>query len=67
MMVCECVNGFWLLYSDFCMYMLMEAHVALVAGVSFGAEGYFRMSYAASEEQLREAIKRIKEALAKLA
>ncbi len=52
--------------SDFCMYMLTEAHVALVAGVSFGAEGYFRMSYAASEAQLREAIKRIKGALEKL-
>lgn len=52
--------------SDFCMYLLTEAHVALVAGVSFGAEGYFRMSYAASEAQLREAIDRIKKALEQL-
>lgn len=52
--------------NDFCMYILNEAHVALVAGVSFGAEGYFRMSYAASEVQLREAIARIKQALLKL-
>ena len=47
----------------FCTYLLNEAHVAVVPGISFGAEGYFRMSYAASEEQLREAIRRIKEAL----
>jgi len=52
---------------DFCIYMLNEAHVALVPGGAFGAEGYFRMSYAASEEQLREAIDRIKKALWKLA
>ena len=51
---------------DFCIYMLNEAHVALVPGGAFGAEGYFRMSYAASETQLREAIKRIKTALNKL-
>ncbi|MEM1124690.1 MAG: aminotransferase class I/II-fold pyridoxal phosphate-dependent enzyme, partial [Bacteroidota bacterium] len=51
---------------DFCIYMLNEAHVALVPGGAFGAEGYFRMSYAASEAQLREAIKRIKKAIAQL-
>ena len=36
------------------------------AGGAFGAEGYFRMSYAASEAQLREAIDRIKKALWRL-
>ncbi|MEM6321223.1 MAG: pyridoxal phosphate-dependent aminotransferase [Bacteroidota bacterium] len=51
---------------DFCIYMLNEAHVALVPGGAFGAEGYFRMSYAASEAQLREAIERIKKAIAQL-
>lgn len=51
---------------DFCIYMLNEAHVALVPGGAFGAEGYFRMSYAASEAQLREAIARIKKAITKL-
>jgi len=49
--------------ADFCEYMLKQAHVALVPGSAFGAEGYFRMSYAASEDQLREAIRRIKLAL----
>jgi aspartate aminotransferase len=52
---------------DFCIYLLNEANVAVVPGVAFGAEGYFRMSYAASEAQLREAIDRIKKALWKLA
>jgi len=52
---------------DFCLYMLNHAHVALVAGGAFGAEGYFRMSYAASEAQLREAISRIKKAIGQLA
>jgi len=51
---------------DFCIYMLNHAHVALVPGGAFGAEGYFRMSYAASEAQLREAISRIKQAISKL-
>lgn len=51
---------------DFCIYMLNEAHVALVPGGAFGAEGYFRMSYAASEAQLREAIRRIKVAIGKI-
>ena len=51
---------------DFCTYMLNEAHVALVPGSAFGAEGYFRMSYAASDAQLKEAIKRIKKALEQL-
>lgn len=44
---------------DFCFYMLNEAHVALVPGSSFGAERHFRISYAASEMQLREAISRV--------
>ena len=51
---------------DFCHYLLMNAHVAVVAGSAFGAEDCFRISYAASEEQLRESISRIKIALQKL-
>ena len=51
---------------DFCMYILDEAHVALVTGAAFGAPDCIRISYAASEEDLREAIRRIKLVLAKL-
>jgi aspartate aminotransferase len=51
---------------DFCEYLLMEAHVATVSGDAFGAPGCFRISYAASEEELREAIRRIDEAVRKL-
>ncbi|MBQ3635564.1 MAG: pyridoxal phosphate-dependent aminotransferase [Bacteroidales bacterium] len=52
--------------SDLAMYLLTEGHVATVAGSAFGAEGYIRLSYATSEEKLREAIRRIAEALANL-
>lgn len=52
--------------SDLCLYLLEEGHVASVAGSAFGIEGYFRISYAASDEKLIEAIRRIKEALLKL-
>jgi len=51
---------------DFCQYLLMNAHVAVVDGTSFGSPGCFRISYAASDEQLIEAIRRIKDCLAKL-
>ncbi len=51
---------------DFCEYILKNCYVAVVAGSAFGAEGCFRLSYAASEEQLIEAIRRIKEVMAKL-
>jgi aspartate aminotransferase len=49
--------------SDFALYLLEEAHVATVTGDAFGAPSCIRISYAASEEQLREAISRIKKAL----
>ena len=52
---------------DLAMYLLTEAHVAAVGGTSFGAPECFRMSYATSDENIIEAIRRIKEALAKLA
>jgi aspartate aminotransferase len=49
--------------SDFALYLLEEAHVATVTGDAFGAPSCIRISYAASEEQLRESISRIKKAL----
>ena len=52
---------------DLCLYLLSEAMVALVSGESFGANNCIRISYAASEETLIEAMTRVKEALAKLA
>jgi aspartate aminotransferase len=52
--------------SDLAMYLLQEAHVATVAGSAFCAPGYIRMSYATSDDNIREAMRRINEALAKL-
>jgi aspartate aminotransferase len=49
--------------SDFSLFLLEKANVATVTGEAFGAPNYIRISYAASELQLREAIKRIKEAV----
>jgi aspartate aminotransferase len=49
--------------NDFAMYLLGEANVATVTGDAFGNPNCIRLSYATSEETLREAIKRIKEAL----
>lgn len=51
---------------DLAMYLLEKAHVACVGGTSFGAPECIRMSYATSDENIVEAIKRIKEALAEL-
>ena len=49
--------------SDFSMYLLEKANVATVTGEAFGNPNCVRISYAASEEAIREACKRIKEAL----
>jgi len=49
--------------NDFSMLLLEEANVATVTGDAFGAPNCIRLSYAASVEQLQEAIKRIKEVL----
>ena len=49
--------------NDFSMFLLEEANVASVTGDAFGAPNCIRLSYAASELQLREAIKRIKAAV----
>ena len=51
---------------DLAMYLLEGAHVACVGGASFGAPECIRMSYATSDENIVESIRRIKEALAKL-
>ncbi len=51
---------------DFCEYLLQVGHVGTVGGCSFGADNCFRLSYAASEENLKKAIQRIGEAVAKL-
>ena len=51
---------------DLAMYLLEVGHVACVGGTSFGAPECIRMSYATSDANIEEAIKRIKEALAKL-
>ncbi|MGB0198813.1 MAG: pyridoxal phosphate-dependent aminotransferase [Flavobacteriaceae bacterium] len=50
--------------SDFALYLLEEAHVATVTGEAFGCPNNIRISYAASSEEIVEAIKRIKAALA---
>lgn len=52
--------------NDLCMYLLEEAHVATVSGSAFCLPGYIRLSYAASDEALAEAMRRIGEALGKL-
>lgn len=50
--------------TDFSMYLLAEANVATVTGDAFGNANCIRFSYATSEEQLTEAMRRIKEVLA---
>lgn len=52
--------------TDFAMYLLEVGHVATVGGDAFGDPECFRMSYATSDENIREALKRIKEITAKL-
>lgn len=47
--------------TDFSMYLLEVGHVATVAGDAFGDPDCFRMSYATSDDNIREAMKRIKE------
>lgn len=49
--------------ADLAMYLLESGHVATVDGGAFGMEGYIRLSYATSDDNLREALRRIKDAL----
>lgn len=51
---------------DLCMYLLNVGHVAMTPGGAFGAPDYIRLSYATSEDQIREAVTRIKKALSEL-
>lgn len=52
--------------NDLAMFLLEEGHVATVGGDAFGDPECFRISYATSDDNIREAMKRIKETLAKL-
>jgi len=47
-------------------YLLTNAHVAVVPGLSFGAEGYQRLSFATSTENIEKGLDRIEEALSRL-
>ena len=51
---------------DLAMYLLEDAHVATVGGDAFGAPDCLRFSYATSDENLKEALRRIKDSVAKL-
>lgn len=51
---------------DLALYLLGEAHVAVVGGGAFGAPDCIRISYATSDDKLKEAVRRIKDALGKL-
>lgn len=51
---------------DLALYLLDEAHVATVDGAAFCAPGYIRLSYATSDDNIREALRRMAQALAKL-
>jgi aspartate aminotransferase len=51
---------------DFAMYLLEVGHVATVGGDAFGSPECFRMSYATSDENIVEALRRIKECVSKL-
>jgi aspartate aminotransferase len=51
---------------DFCEFLIEQARVIVIPGNAFGMNGYFRFSYAVSEEQIKEAIKRIKTACSSL-
>jgi aspartate aminotransferase len=51
---------------DLCMYLLNVGHVALTPGGAFGAPNYIRLSYATSEDIIKEAVSRISKALGNL-
>ncbi|ASQ05657.1 pyridoxal phosphate-dependent aminotransferase [Sinorhizobium meliloti WSM1022] len=52
--------------TDFCAYLLEDAHVAVVPGSAFGLSPFFRISYATSEAELKEALERIAAACERL-
>jgi aspartate aminotransferase len=51
---------------DLSMYLLNDAYVAVVSGEAFGAEECIRISFAASDAKLEEAMERLRVSLAKL-
>ncbi|MCC7503643.1 MAG: pyridoxal phosphate-dependent aminotransferase [Saprospiraceae bacterium] len=51
---------------DFCDYVMSQAYVGLVSGAAFGDDRCFRLSYAASETELREAVRRMRDVLSRL-
>lgn len=51
---------------DFALFLLHEAHIAVVPGSAFGKEGYIRLSYATSMDHLKEAVYRLKKTLNRL-
>lgn len=61
-------NGKWTVNNstDLCLYLLDEAHVALVSGDAFGCDSCIRFSYATTEAQIKEAVKRVATALKKI-
>ncbi|MFI5148603.1 MAG: pyridoxal phosphate-dependent aminotransferase [Bacteroidia bacterium] len=52
--------------TDLSLYLIEKAHVSVVPGSAFGNDNYIRISYATSEEKLKEAMRRIKNALQEL-
>lgn len=52
--------------TDLTLFLLEDGHLALVPGAAFGEDKYIRFSYATSEENLKEAMKRLENSLAKL-
>ena len=63
-----CIRKFNMASDEFCERLLKEAGVAIVPGTAFGSggEGYIRISYAYSMEQLKECVKRIEKFAQKL-
>lgn len=53
------ISSFGLTAADFCAKLLEQEKVAAVPGSAFGAEGYLRLSYAASDEMIRKGIERL--------
>ena len=51
---------------EFCKFILKEAKVALVPGVAFGADNNIRLSFATTQENIRQGVERIAKAVASL-
>ena len=62
----DVLNGNMKTSGDFALRLLQEEQTVVTDGLGFGAEGYIRMSYATSMEQLEEGVKRIKRFIERL-